>query len=800
MLGLSTRPFITAYFLGSMEERYRDIDFSMGTTLNGNLRYFSITQLNTYDQLDEIIDDYIPFFEIDTLVGVGTTNKIYVKVMASTLEQFKKVSNSVHYASLNLPSDSVIITESMSKTYDLSIGDSVTVYVGDTNHVYQIVDIIIDGGLFQDNTLFMNKNENLSLFLSALNPVLGALPPNILANIYNQVYFEVKDQVLITEAIHQIESISPYDTLSFEESIDLPAINQLINRSVSVFDLIIVFVFLAIILVMQTTFMLYFDEKKRTFAVIELLGGRKKFSYSIILIEVLFFILISAPLSLLFSNSVISVGLNFIGSSSAYQLSTSSILVSISLASMIFLFTSLYYFYYFSQKSSIEQSKESGVEKEPRTKLALIILLSSTVAYFMFNLLFIKDWLGYNTSLFQSVLSFVIMFSLTYTLIFGISKLSFRGVRFLTFTLHLKVLLSKKSFYQYTSVILICFLCINLLVLTNDHMHRRIDAYHEEFTVDFGLTNFITRYDSTYLEITDMPNVETVDKVGLFENVSFSNQEMSIVSVVSLNPSKIKNYFDLPIDDSSLSLLSRTDVLTILLPTKYKYLHNMSVGDQVQLSISPEFPDETFEIGGFFEKQIGDFAFVNLHLLPAYDSISYNSLLINALGSSEDLKNDLIDTYSKNLVYLIDFQELISTNTNQMQRTTAYMTIILSVLIGCFILAIFNHSILLLGQMQSSYARFSVLGYSKSKMTALLIKESLILYVVIAVSTIVGFILLSNQLVSLVLVFGDYENIHLSSSSLYLGILITFAVYFLTKIIYIHGVRFINTSNVLKSY
>ncbi|HCB66089.1 MAG TPA: hypothetical protein DEP70_00690 [Acholeplasmataceae bacterium] len=799
MLGISTKPFIQAYFYGELEERYQDIDLTMATTLNGNLRYFSITQLKNYEDPEDFIEDYMPFFEMDALIGVGDT-KVYVKTMASSLAMFNKVSNGSTIESVELNGELVFITSSMAESYDLSVGGSLTLYVGSSNHIYQIAEIIEDGGLFQGETIFINKSENLSFFLSALNPALGGLPSSLMENIYNKVYFELSDEVTVLEAIETIQSISPYDTLSFEESIDVAALNQLINRSVSVFNLVILIVILAVLLVMQTTFLLYYDEKRKSFAVISLLGGKKRFSYSVILIEMIIFIFISTVLSVLLSNFVIKLGLRYIGSTSGYQLNRESILLSVIVASFLFIFTSLYYFYYFNKHSSISQTVESVADKKPRILFLAGIVMLSLIGYGILNLKVVTDRANGDQAITKALISIILLFSIAFLLIELSSRLTGIKEKALSFSLHLKILLSKKSFYQYTAVLLVCFVSIFLLVLTNEHMKYRINSYHEEYTLDFGLTNFVTRYDQTFLEIGEMEQVESVSKAGLFANVSFAEMDKSLNQVISIDAVEIDNFFNLPIDQSSLSSLSRTDVLTILLPTKFQYIYNLQIGDSILLNISPEFPEESFEIGGFFEKQIGDLAFINLHLFPIYQDISYNSLLINAADSPIFLRDLLIDSYSKNLVYLIDFQELITDNANEMKRTTEYMTIILSVIILCFILAIFNHSILLLGQMKSVYARLNVLGYSKNQLTKLILKESLMMFVILLFSATISFVMLSAQLRGLVIISGDYENIYFRESSLIYGWSIILVVFIFTKYFYLRGVSVIDASSVLKSY
>lgn len=226
----------------------------------------------------------------------------------------------------------------------------------------------------------------------------------------------------------------------------------------------------------------------------------------------------------------------------------------------------------------------------------------------------------------------------------------------------------------------------------------------------------------------------------------------------------------------------------------------MEIGDQVYLILSPVHSLETFEIGGFYNKEIGDMAFTNLHLFPIYDDISQNTLFVNASTDKTALQNELINLYSKNMVYVLDFQTIVDTKLNQMRTSTDYLTIILSAIIGCFVLSIFNHSILLLGQMKDTYARFFVLGFSKQKLMQTLIKESLMMFVILIISSLLGFFFLSSQLSSLILISGEYEPIQLSIKSLWFGSVLILIVFLVTKIIYLWGVTQIKPSDVVKTY
>jgi len=799
LIGASTQMFVKSYYYADLENKYRNIDFSMGVTLNSNLRFFSIRALNDADDLDLYIEDYVPFFEMDTLVEING-EKQYVKTMSSSLDQLAKVSNPIHYAQATLTETEVIITQSLANQYNLQLGETLSLYLGNATKDYTIVDIVDDGGLFQGDTIFLNKAGSLSFFLSALNPSLSSLNPALLVNIYNQVYFDVNSDTTYNQAMSFVSGIQEFSNLKMQLAIDTDAVDQQIRRNVAFFDLIIVLVFLVILLVMQTTFLLYFNEKKKGFAIVNLLGGTNRFAYSTVLIEIMIFFIISLLSSIFIANTVMQKGLTYVGSNATYSLELSTILKTMLITTLIFIATSLYYFTSAKKESSIQQSMSLGIEKEIHLKPQIIILSSSLVLYFLLELSIVYDWMGNYRSIIQSVASIAILFSLAFLLIYLFAKSWYKNKKPQAFALHLKILLSKKSFYQYISVILVCFMSILLLVFSNDHMDKRIENYKNEFDIDFVLTNFVSRYDQTYTEISTLNQVSQISKVGYLKDIEFVSFKQNISSLISINSREIDDFFNFDLSEESLISLESISQLSILLPERFNQLYDIKMGDSINLYISPNHPNVTFNVAGFFKKEIGDLAFTNLHLFTEFSDISQNALFVNSSDNKTALKNELISSFSKNMVYILDYQFIVDAKETEMRTTTDYLTIILSTIIGCFILSIFNHSILLLGQMKETYARLFVLGFSKKRMLIALIKESILIFTILLFTSIISFILISYQITPLILISGEYELMQLSLHSILLGSLIIAIVFILTKIAYFLGVLRINPSDVVKYY
>jgi putative ABC transport system permease protein len=798
LLGLSVNDFLYTYYYDELEDQYRTIDFSMKTNLNSNLRYFSITHLQQNTELNGYIETYYPFFEIETIVEIDASNKTYVKTMSSTIEHLIPVSNLDENTSIALTDTQVVITKSFSEKYSLNLNDSFMMYIGSAQRDLQIIEIVEDGGLFQGDTVFINKSSSISLFLTAMNPSLGTLPPSLLVNIYNRVYFNVAQGVSVDEAMNFVQSITAYESYDIAEVIQTNEINTRIRQNTVILELVLFIVIAAILLVMHTTFLLYYDEKKKTFAVIGLLGGQSAFSLRIVLIELLIFYIIAFIPSIFIANLVFIKGLTYLGSTSNYTINIQSVIITACLTTVIYVMSTLYYLHKFNKASNITQSSDLGAEKRYPMKTLTYSLILSALLYGLLYLSLINKPLGNMLPVIKTLVSLILLFILSFFLI-GLVILIFKNnSKFTRFYLHLKTLVSKNAFPQYISVMMVCFISIFMIVQANDYMKERIEIFDREYRIDYVLTNFISRYDSTYNDVQNIENVETVTKVGYYQNVDFGHEIDKIISVISIDSQEISTYFSLDISQDDLSKLSQSDELIILLPQKYNEIYKIHIGDQIYLTFSPTKENIPFIVGGFFEKQLSNQAFINMHLVDEYKDSTYNAMFINSITDDSTLKTELIDRYGQNMVYIIDFNEIISSRIFEMAQTTSYITMILSAIVLCFILAIINHSFLLLNQMENTYAKLYVVGLSIKGIQKLIIKESLIVFTLLLLVSIFGYILIASQLRGLFILLGQYENVGLYGSSIWFGSMLLLIVYILTKLIYLLGINRVNPSKILK--
>jgi ABC-type antimicrobial peptide transport system permease subunit len=175
---------------------------------------------------------------------------------------------------------------------------------------------------------------------------------------------------------------------------------------------------------------------------------------------------------------------------------------------------------------------------------------------------------------------------------------------------------------------------------------------------------------------------------------------------------------------------------------------------------------------------------INLRQKNEFQNINYNSILIKEQEHYFGLKELLIERYSKNLVYVVDYDSLTAKTVKEIQTNTDYMIYTISIMIVCFVFSILNHNMLLFEDMKQSYAKIAVIGASNKQLLQAMVLESIIIWIVVVVTAIISSIMITTELSNIVLLFGEYEPIVLRYSSIVSGTLISTGVYVLSRLIY----------------
>lgn len=798
ILAFSMNDFFRVYYTNKLEEKYQSFDLVMNISSNGDSRFFSISQMNLNDDIDKMIKDKAVFFEFEVLLETNQSDRVYVHIFSSSKEDFSKISTYTNNE-IELADNEMIVTKSFADTYGLKIDDEVSLFARLSEKTFIIKDIVEDGHLFIDNSIFIDKEESLSFFLSSLSPTLDGLPPVLLQNMYNFVYIDINPGYTYDDVSEALQDIAQYEKLSFTETINQNSINQAVSRNISIFSMMLSIVFISILFVLQTTLLVYFNEKKAIFSQIHVLGGKKQFSLSLVMIEMITFFIISFILSIWATNSILHYGINFLSINLVYNVKFSSLIYALFTVLIFTISMIIYYFKVFYQTSDINHLKEEGDEVAFNFKKAAYILLISILLYILLEINYIDQLFGKFSVLPKIILAILFMFIFSKvclrTIIFVFGKYKEKNLIYY----HLSMLVSKKAFKHYTSVMLIAFLTIMLLVFTNGYMKVRSESYQNGYQTDFILTHIVTGFDDIYDEISQLDDVQDVTKIGLYNDILVKEQNQTISQLIAIDQDKISTYFNLEINQDSLSDLDDETKLKILLPDRYNKLFDLQIGDQVSIYVNPIYGEKNFYISGFFEKQLGNLAFTNIHRVLSGEN-SYQAIILNSNIEKNELRDELLDLFSNQMIRITDVNQSMDKVIYEMERVTVYLTVVLSLIIGCFVIAMINHAHLLFVQVKSNYARLYIIGYSKKKMVLTLIKEGLLTLTIFFVTASIGYVVIASYFSDLAIIFGEYEPIKFTALPIVYGGLIITIVFLAQYGIYIYQVLNIKLSEIIKRY
>jgi ABC-type lipoprotein release transport system permease subunit len=798
IIAFSMNDFFRSYYVGKLEEKYQSFDLMMNVSTSGDSRFFSISQMNLDTDLGKMVEDRAAFFEFDVLVETQLENRMYVHVFSSSVKDFSKIST-FDDENFVLGENEMIITKSFADSNDITIGDEISLYAKSSIKEFIIRDIVIDGHIFRDQSIFIDKEESISFFLSSLSPTLEGLPSILLKNMYNFVYIDINEAYTYDQVVDKIQEMPQYQNLSFTKTIDEHRVMQFVSRNISILSMMLSVVFISILFVLQTTLLVYFNEKKGVFSQVHILGGKKTFSLNLVAIELFTFFVISFLLSILITNMVLDFGVNYLNVNLDYHVKFISLLYAGSVVLGLTILMVIYYFKKFYQVADINHLKDKGLEIKYNFKKNILIIVSLMLGYLFLYIPAIDHLLNDFVAAIKIAIAVIFMYGCSNLFLkFSLEILKKRKEKNLLY-FHVSMSTAKKAFKHYKSVILIAFLTIMLLVFANGYMSVRPESYRHAYKVDFIVTHIVSDFDDIYDEINELDHVKDAEKIGLYTNVRVIEENETINQLISIDKNQISTYFNLNINQSALDNFGDDNQLKILLPYRYNKLFNFMIGDKVSIYVNPTYGNQEFYISGFFEKQLNDLAFTNMNEFFGEQS-SYQAIVVNSTIEKNELKEELLDLFSDQMIYITDVDQSMSTFLYEMERVGTYITFVLSLVIACFIIAMINHSQLLFSQTKADYARLFIIGYSKKKMTLTLVKEGMIFLLIFLITSVFGFVIIAFNFSDFGLLFGEYEPIKFKSIPILYGSLIIIFVFCFQYIIYIRQVLKIKIADVMKSY
>ncbi len=772
-LSFSMKQVMFNYYYAMVEDKYEHIDMTIDVSQTGETRFFSISFLN--DQaLNQMIDAYYPFFEFDILAE-SHQETAYVHIFASSSNHLANISGlQSNYPTLN--DDEAIITSSYAQKYDLSIGDDITLNASNQSKVFKILDIIDDQGLFTGDSIFIDKDTSLSFFLSSLSPILEDLSPALLRNLYNKVYVDINDGYTYQMVENTMFQLNNYH-LTYQETYNLDAISLSATRMTALFDALMVFVLIAIILVLETTLSVYFNDKEKMTGTISILGGKSRFSLSVVIVELLMLSLLTFIIGLIVSQLIIDLGFEYLESSATYQIDGNHMLLALATYVIIFLITFIFHMGYLKKGHDIRLLSANDASKHKHIYSYLIISIMSLLIYVLLFFKSLHMWVKPYQPAIQLIFVFVFVFSLIQILSKLIQKIKFNKkesrLRFLLF----KKIFNKKEFYKYLYIITIVFTVCFLLVLNMNHLNKRIDHLEKEANFDLIVSRVIINQEQTFDDISQMDLVEDSTEVGYYLNMMTEIDDKTLSQVISMEGQEINKFFNFNIDSDIIERFTASSNLQIILPNIYREVYLYDVGDSFSMSFENREEMIEFSIAGFYQKESVELAFVNFHVSDELQDLAKQSLMVKS-NDKESLLEALIELYGKQMVIITDYQkQVVSPMLGRMHSVINYLTLIMSLMLISFVIALFNHSTLLMTSLASDDAKAMTLGLTKKKLILAFWKNQGLIFSILIIASSIGFFMIYSILEDFLIMFNAYEELILTSSTWYLGFSLNFIIW-----------------------
>lgn len=774
-LAATMQDVMTAYYVYQYERRTEHIDLEMTIGTNAEARYFSTRDLNNLQ-----LNNHANVFKIDTITQEST----YLTLMATNEADFELLYGQYY----SLLEDEIILTETAAKTLGLNQTDRLTLTLGSGNLTFTVKAIIPDYGVFQGEKGFIRHDPHVATLLKTLLPSLSNYPDSFFTNFNNSVYFDTID---ITSTIEVVSAMNSYQQLDFKVSIPSNYIKQLINRAVSLFQLMLIFIGITIFLLIQTTYALVFKEKEHMLTTIQLLGGSLRFGFGLWVIEMGILTIPAFFLAYGFTYGIIQIGMWVLLPGLLYPLSWLPVLMSLSVVWGLFAITILYYSLRWHSKTEINRLKFIP-SKQTDWSVHMIIVSVGLSIYALLN----------RGSLNDTLIRLVVTILIASSVILVIHLLVGCGLKLLKqkpYTYLFKMSDNKKSLHRFLVLSLTTIVSITLLIQTTGYIQLKANHIRREYQADLVLSNVLRQMDVVQTEVSNMPEVNGSTPVGIYRNVKITPSGQTFQAVYAIDPAKIPEYFGMIAVQNSLETFIQSHEPAIWLPMRYQAVYDIKVGDIITLDINPSYNQVSLKVIGFFDEAVGNTAFINTHQFIGYEGLKQTHLLIKT-DEVKTVQTKLMNQYGSKLYYVYDFQAGAKALSDEVIQSMHYATVISFVILAGLFLSLLNQGILLLDELKTNYMRVSILGLSFKQLATYIWIEGLVIACTLTLSASILLRLLNPLIKPLLLIFNEYEKITFQSNDFLLGLCLGNHLILLTRLFYIRKLKQMNIVSVLKMH
>ncbi len=747
---------------------------------------YSVAKLVNKRYIDEDysndIDFALSFFNVNVLTQFDG-EAFYGNLMSASQNELEILINK----DVILKDNEAIITKTFAENHNLKIGDSFSCDILNNTLNYKVADIYQDYGVFSGNSFFVDKNE-LYRNLYGLD---------YLDNLGNTLYIKLHDFDKY-DFIDQLKNDIHYQNYNVIPAIDDAYISNHAKEVSAMYLGVAVVIIIAIFLVVASLFPITREDIKKELGVVKTLGGNKTFVWKVYLLQWSILLVLSFVISLLLSLVVINLGSYLYGVKGiVFYNVLSSLLALLTVALFIFIGVFLS-FRKIENLSIIEQSSNKRYEKIKPHFWALIITFVILVITFVFK----PFSLRFNSLIIVLVSIFIALNLLALFLQAASYFIDKSNKKYSFFKLFQnKYLYDNKHIHQSLRVIFISLVVIVIIFSIRTFFNSEVDNFYKEMNFDMALVN-INDYQSDLLDDLKEEDVNSADPAVLYQNiiVDFNNDKSELVKFfVSMDRNSLNEYFKFGFSEIDYSYTT-TDMPYVILPKNFGLVYNLEPGDKITLDLNYKLKDIKFVVAGFFDTNLDNFIYSNIYEMNDFGGLlKFNSVFMNS-DDPDQLYQSLIKKYSINMYYVFDSNTYFGDYVKIADRLGDFFTILTGFMIVCFMIVIYNNTLLLYYDLKPDLAKVKVLGLNNKNIISTLLKEYFLISVIILVIGIIEIIILSKYLKNIILFADYYKDINATFFDILIGFILTYILLLFSYIYYFKKIREIKIIDEMKFY
>ncbi len=738
-----------------------------------------------------LADDYandtnfvLSFFNVDSLTKFNG-QMFYTTLYSALPSEFETLTNS----DINISGNEAVITASLAKARDISVGDTISFDILDTTVNYTVKEIKEDYGVFSGNSIFVNKQV---LF----NELFGI---DYLNNLGNTLYIQLKPNVDKYDFIAALKEDPNYSTYDIYPTVDNEYVINHSNELSSMYMGLGMILVIAIFLVVASLFPVITRDIKTELGVVNTLGADRKFIWKVYLLQWLWLILIAFCISSVLSLVIINIGTRMYGIKSIIFYSPYSLALALGIVIIFIYLGALISYRKLTGLSVISQSRDKRYDK---VKINPWLFIVSTIIFGVF-IIFKPFSLPVNSlvMVLTSIYSTLVLLSVLIKLVTRIIESS-KQKKSVFKLFQNRYLNNNKHIHQSVKVLFVSLVVIIMVFSIRTYLNDEIQKFPDEMRFSLALVNVNNYQDSLLSDVSNEPGVTNAAPAALYTNINIHfNDDSTKVSkfFVSMDWNETEKYFNF--NASIVPDEYKNNALPyVILPKDFAMIYGLKLGDTISLDLNYKIKGISVVVGGFFDTNFAQIVYSNIYQKPEYqDIVKINSVFINS-NNVQTTFQSLVQKYSLKMYYVLDANAYFGTIIDQMNKVSNFFMILTAFMISCFLIVVFNNTLLMFYDLKPDLAKIRVLGISRKQITLNILLEFILISAIIFIVGFTEVKVLSAYLKNIIVFVKYYKDISATAVDIVYGFILTFLMLLLSYIYYLYKINNIRIIDEMKFY